>query len=305
MKLRHMGFISGLVIALFSTSAWSSAYRLPSNQESLVGGMQKTVSKKGDSVINVAERYDIGFNAITSANPDIDPGYQFRPGTNLVIPTLHLLPSLPRTGIVINLPEMRLYYYPQGENGVLTYPIGIGKIGKTIPIKTTSIVRKQIDPSWHPTTSIREFNEKQGIILPKTMPAGPDNPLGRYAIYLTIPTYLIHSTIFPESVGKRASFGCTRMYESDIKDFFPSIEKNIPVVIINSPVKIGWQDNRLYMEAHKPLEEHNQASDNSLPGVVNLINTATQDQTTLIDWQLVAYLLKTRDGIPHEIGMKI
>src|SRR5437016_9011944 len=112
------------------------------------------------------------------------------------------------------------------------------------------------NPTWVPTDDIRQFNLAQGIILPQVMPPGPDNPLGPYAIYMSIPTFLIHSTIFPESVGKRASFGCLRMYESDIKQFFPIVKKGVPVVIINSPLKVNWQQDKLYMEAYPTLEEH-------------------------------------------------
>ncbi len=137
------------------------------------------------------------------------------------------------------------------------------------------------------------------------MPPGPDNPLGPYAVYMKIPTFLIHSTIFPESVGKRASFGCIRMYESDIKQFFPIVEGGIPVTIINSPVKVGWQDDRLYMEAHPSLEEHSTAYDSSLPGVVNEISHASKNQVTLVDWQAVSYIDQERDGVPHDIGIKI
>jgi L,D-transpeptidase ErfK/SrfK len=200
---------------------------------------------------------------------------------------------------------MRMYYYLPGTDKVLTYPVGIGKIGKTIPITRTMITRKVKDPVWIPPQDIREFNLEQGIVLPRVMPAGPDNPLGPYAIYMRIPTYLIHSTIFPESVGKRASFGCLRMYESDIQEFFPSIEKGVPVVIINSPVKVGWQEDRLYAETHQPLEEHSGAYDASLPGMVHMIASATQNTDTLVDWQMVYYLARERDGIPHEVGQQI
>jgi len=137
------------------------------------------------------------------------------------------------------------------------------------------------------------------------MPAGPDNPLGPYAIYMSVPTFLIHSTIFPESVGKRASFGCIRMYESDIQDFFPSITSGIAVSIINSPIKVAWQNNRLLMEAYTPLEEHQQDYEATLPGTVAQINNLTKNQDTLVDWQAVSFIEKERDGLPHEIGIKI
>lgn len=287
-------------ILLASTHAIAATYTVPPANQAIIGQVQYS---SGDSVVKVSERYDVGYNAIQSANPQIDPRKALR--STLKIPTQHLLPNQPREGIVVNLPEMRMYYFIPGTGRVATYPIGIGKIGKTIPIAQATITKKAKDPSWVPTPDIREFNLAQGIVLPQVMPAGPDNPLGPYAIYMSVPTYLIHSTIFPESIGKRASFGCIRMYETDIKDFFPSITPGIPVVIINSPIKVAWQNNHLYMEAHQPLEEHNGAYDATLPGAVSQINSLTKNQDTLVDWQALAFIEKERDGLPHEVGVKL
>jgi L,D-transpeptidase ErfK/SrfK len=289
-----------------STQLLAATFQIPPTNESLIGQVQYALSGSGDSATTIAQRYNLGFNAIKKANPHLNMERMLPPGASLILPTQHLLPDQEREGIVINLPEMRMYYYLPKHNQVLTYPIGIGKVGKNIPIEKTSITRKAKDPVWIPPDDIREFNlETNGIVLPQVMPPGPDNPLGPYAIYMTIPTYLIHSTIFPESIGKRASFGCIRMYESDIKQFFPIVEKNIPVVIINSPIKVGWQKNRLYMEAYAPLEEHQKALDASLPGMVKMINHVTKNQDILIDWQAVSFIAHERDGIPHDIGIKI
>lgn len=293
------------VIFLFaSTHVYATSYTLPSSNQSLIGQVQASKASSGDTAGSVGLRYDIGYNAIENANPHLNLTRPFPSGSPLQIPTQHLLPDQLRQGIVVNLPEMRMYYYLDGA--VLTYPIGIGKIGKTIPITRAAITRKTKDPIWIPPQDIREFNLKeQGIVLPQVMPPGPDNPLGPYAIYTSIPTYLIHSTIFPESVGRRASFGCIRMFESDIKTFFPSIQSGVPVVIINSPTKVGWQNDKLYIEAHHPLEELGKPIDASLPGMVQLVTNATKDQPTLIDWQLLSYLAQEKDGIPHDVGIKI
>ncbi|OGT37762.1 MAG: hypothetical protein A3F11_01100 [Gammaproteobacteria bacterium RIFCSPHIGHO2_12_FULL_37_14] len=294
-----------IVFLLNYTNAFAATYQLPANNEAVIGQVQYHSTSSGENVVTVAKQYDLGYNAIASANPHLNMARGFPSGSNLQIPTQHLLPNQPRQGIVINLPEMRMYYFLENSHEVLTYPIGIGKIGKMIPITKTSITRKTKDPIWIPPQDIREFNLQQGIVLPSIMPPGPDNPLGPYAIYMRIPTYLIHSTIFPESVGRRASFGCIRMYESDIQTFFPSVHGGIPVVIINSPVKVAWQNNRLYVEAHHALEEHNGAFDTSLPGIVHVVNNASRNRPTLVDWQLVSYLAKERDGLPHEVGFRI
>lgn len=303
MNIKKLGSL--LLLFLVSEIAFANAYQIPPHNESLVGEIYYRYASYGDSVVSVAKQYDLGRNALENANPQLDMNKTFHSGALIQIPNQHLLPSQSRQGIVINLPEMRLYYYPEGSDEVLTYPIGIGKIGKTIPITRAIITKKVTDPIWTPPQDIREFNLEQGIVLPKIMPAGPDNPLGPYAIYMSIPTYLIHSTIFPESIGRRASFGCIRMYEADIETFFPSITNGIPVLIINSPVKIAWQDNHLYIEAHPPLEEHDGAFDTSLPGMVHMINNITKNHSTLVDWQLVSYLAQERDGIPHDVGFRI
>lgn len=291
------------IFLLGTSQTFAAAYPAPPSSQSLIGEIQTGYASSGDTVVTVQKRYDVGYNAISNANPDLNMSGQFSSGTTLQIPTKHLLPNQPRVGIVVNLPEMRMYYYP-GNGQVLTYPIGIGKVGKTIPITRTAITRKVKDPVWIPPDDIREYNLQQGIVLPSVFPAGPDNPLGPYAIYMRVPTYLIHSTIFPESVGKRASFGCIRMYESDIQDFFPSIRGGMPVAIINSPTKIGWQDDHLYMEAHDPLEELSDTSGATLPSTVHMISNMTNHHT-LVDWQLVSYISDERDGMPHEIGVRI
>jgi L,D-transpeptidase ErfK/SrfK len=302
-KLR-IGLSAALL--LITAEVFATAYTIPPAQESLIGQVKYGYAAWGETAATVAERYDLGFNALQKANPHLRFERALPKGAALTLPTQHLLPNQAREGIVINLPEMRMYYYLPKNNQVLTFPIGIGQIGKNIPIEKTAITKKTKNPYWIPPDDIREFNLKtNGIVLPQIVPPGPDNPLGPYAIYMTIPTYLIHSTIFPESIGKRASFGCVRMYESDIKQFFPIVEKGIPVAIINTPVKVGWQDDRLYMEAYVPLEEHTTAFDASLPGMVKAIDSASQNQSILVDWQAVAYIDKERDGVPHDIGMKI
>lgn len=286
--------------------AYAQNFLLPPKSQALVGKVEYIYAANGDTATSIAQRYNLGLNAIIAANPGVAENTVFPAGTIVKIANNFLLPPLPRKGIVINLPEMRLYYYPNESDEVMTFPVGIGRIGKTIPLANTAIVRKALNPIWTPTPSIRKYNEEQGIDLPRFMPAGPDNPLGPYAIYLRIPTYLIHSTIFPESIGRRASFGCIRMNEDDIKQFFPLVATGVPVTIIDMPNKIAWDDNQLYLEAHPPLEEHSDAAYASLAGIVRSIEEQTPpNQVVLIDWPLVAYLAEQPDGIPHAIGIKI
>jgi len=290
---------------LLSTAALAAVYPNPVPQDALIGKVQYRSALANDSFVILQKQYDVGFNAIEKANPHLDTQQTIPAGATVVIPTQHLLPNQPRKGIVVNLPEMRMYYYPSNSANVFTYPIGIGKIGKTIPITQTVVTRKVENPIWIPPVDIREFNLKQGIVLPSIMPAGPDNPLGPYAIYMRVPTYLIHSTIFPESIGKRASFGCIRMYETDIKNFFPTVKNGMPVAIINEPVKTGWAKEHLWIEAHPPLQEHSQNRDALLPGIVQAVADQTHGTNTLVDWQAIAFIAAERDGLPHDVGVQL
>jgi L,D-transpeptidase ErfK/SrfK len=297
-----LGALSVLSFLFVATPAVATTYTTPSTGNTLIGNRESVTSNAGDTLVTIAQHFDIGLNGIIDANPGVNPVNPLPEGQHIVIPTAYLIPPLAREGIIINLPEMRLYYFPQ-DGKVMTFPIGIGKIGKTIPITRTAIARKITNPIWIPPEDIRQYNAEKGVILPAVMPAGPDNPLGPYAIYLRLPTYLIHSTIFPDSVGRRASFGCIRMHESDIKEFFPIVTAGIPVTIIDMPNKVGWQENELYVETHEPLEERSNE-----PSANNLI--ASIDETigytvTLVNWQLVSYLAEDRDGMPHEIGFRV
>jgi len=288
------------------TPSFAKTFALPNAGETIIGKTKFISSVSGESLVTIAQKYDVGLNEIVDANAGINPRQTLTPGTKVHIPTAFLMPRLPKKGIIINLPEMRMYYFPAKANGiVMTYPIGIGKVGKTIPIQRTAVLGKRMHPTWTPPQDIREFNEQQGIILPQVMPAGPDNPLGPYAIYLKIPTFLIHSTIYPDSVGRRASFGCIRMHEDDIKEFYPLISSNTPVTIVDMPNKLGWQDNKLYLETHDPLEEHQHEDYAGEKGITKSIMQLSKKAQVLVDWPLVSYLADDPDGLPHEVGFKV
>lgn len=296
--------IAAVSISLLASSVSASTYTLPASNESILGNLEYTTASPTDTTPSLAQRYNLGQNALIAANKGVGENAPLPGGAHLTVPTQFLLPALPRQGIIVNLAEMRMYYFPKGTNTVMTFPIGIGKIGKTIPIENTSITRKTVNPTWTPPEDIRQFNREQGIELPRTMGPGPDNPLGPYAIYLRIPTFLIHSTIFPESIGRRASFGCIRMNEDDIKEFFPAVQPGTPVTIVDMPIKVAWQDSNLVLEAHPPLEERSHLV--SLDTVVNSVEQSMpRNQLTFVDWQTVAYLANNPDGIPHDIGVRV
>jgi L,D-transpeptidase ErfK/SrfK len=305
MKRKNLALILSACLLFATQALHAETYAVDADGGAIVGTATYISAGYGDTLSGIAQRYDLGLNAVIDANPDINPRRALGAGTQVAIPASHILPSLTHRGIVINLPEMRMYYYAS-DGVVKTYPIGIGRVGKTIPLAHTFVVRKTENPIWIPPEDIIAFNLQKGVKLPKIMPAGPDNPLGPYAIYLSIPTYLIHSTIFPDSVGTRASFGCIRMHESDIKDFYPLITNGTSVTIIDMPTKVGWEKSSLYLETHDPLEEHSSEFNAGYFGMIASIDNATgANIPAFVDWQEVADLAEIRDGTPHDIGFKI
>ena len=205
----------------------------------------------------IARHFDTAAMLILEANDTIAP-VQPKPGTQVLIPSQMLLPDVPREGIVVNLAELRLYYFPPGENQVQVYPLGIGQLGLETPEMTTRVGQKIPNPTWTPTAGIRARSLEKGVTLPAVVPAGPNNPLGRYALRLAYGNgeYLIHGTNAPDSVGLRVSSGCMRMNADDIKALFSQVKTGTPVRIINQPVKFAVEpDGKRYVEVHRPLSQ--------------------------------------------------
>jgi L,D-transpeptidase ErfK/SrfK len=288
---------------LYTQYSIASTY-VTSLSKDLIGDVKLVNTNYSTNLLIIAEQYSVGMSQLIAANPTISDDVAIPAGTTLNIPTAFILPPGRHQGIIINLPEMRLYYFPDDNNLIKTYPVGIGKIGQTIPLTNTVVTKKIINPIWTPTANIRAYNLEKNIKLPAFVPPGPNNPLGEYAIYLAIPEYRIHATFYSDSIGRRASFGCIRMRTEDIKDFFNLLEINTPVQIINEPSKIGWLNNKLYLEVHEPLSEMPTVTSTD-KGVVELIQEFTANKPALINWELVKFLLTEHDGMPHEIGVAI
>jgi L,D-transpeptidase ErfK/SrfK len=213
----------------------------------MVGKLYRHQVKKGESLIEIARMFDLGYNEIMGANPDADP---FLPpvGMSVRIPMMWIIPDVPeRKGIVINISEMRLYYFlGKGTNLMTTFPIGVGDEGKETPLGGFKIIQKIVNPAWYPPQSIREERPE----VPRVVPPGPDNPLGTHAMRLSLPSVLIHGTNKPWAVGRRATHGCLRLYPEDIPRLFRLASKGERVTIVKQPVKVGVQQNRVFMEVH-------------------------------------------------------
>lgn len=258
--MKRASLITMTLLAALSAQhgAWAVDYPLPPANSRLIGQNQYWTVQEGDRNLQaIARHFDTAAMLILEANDTIAP-VQPKPGTRVLIPSQMLLPDVPREGIVVNLAELRLYYFPPGQNQVQVYPLGIGQLGLETPEMTTRVGQKIPNPTWTPTAGIRARSLEKGIKLPPVIPAGPNNPLGRYALRLAYGNgeYLIHGTNAPDSVGLRVSSGCMRMNADDIKALFSQVRAGTPVRIINQPVKFAVEpDGKRYVEVHRPLSQ--------------------------------------------------
>jgi L,D-transpeptidase ErfK/SrfK len=231
---------------------------LESPQQTVVGAPQIVYTTEENTLSDLAREYGLGYDEIVAANPDVDP---WLPGdrTPVLLPTQYVIPDVPRDGLVLNIASKRLFYFPRAAEGesqkVMTYPIGIGRVGWETPLGATEVVSKATDPHWFVPASVRREHAEMGDPLPSVVPPGPDNPLGAYVLKLDMPGYLIHGTNQPYGVGMRVSHGCVRLYPENIELLFSLVEVGEPVQIINEPFLLGRYNGELYFEAHHPLED--------------------------------------------------
>jgi L,D-transpeptidase ErfK/SrfK len=240
---------------------------LESPDQSVIGEPQIVYTTEENTFSDLAREYGLGFDEMVAANPGIDP---WLPGddTPVLLPTQYVLPDVPRQGLVLNIASKRLFYFPKVAAGepiqVLTYPIGIGRVGWETPLGDTVVVAKARDPVWYVPASVRRENAELGYPLPAVVPPGPDNPLGHYVLKLEMPGYLIHGTNQPYGVGMRVSHGCVRLYPENIEPLYEMVDIGEPVTIINEPYLAGWRNGELYFESHLPLEDDDISSDERL-----------------------------------------
>ena len=284
-------------------------YPLPVANSKLIGKNQyHVVENDGGSLEAIAKKYNVGFLALLQANPGVDP-YVPRAGNVLTIPTEMLLPDAPREGIVLNLAELRLYYYPAGKKSVTVYPIGIGQLGgdTLTPTMVTKISDKRANPTWTPTANIRARYLAQGIKLPAVVPAGNDNPMGHHAIRLAAHggVYLIHGTNADFGIGMRVSSGCIRLRDGDIKALFENVPVGTPVRIINEPVKISVEPNGTRLvEVHQPLSESINDNPQMLPIHLNdeMKRFKAGEQT---DTPVMEQVMEHRSGMPVDVRVHV
>ena len=306
-------FLMFVFLLLSHTCAWSGVFVLSEDpNESLIGIFPDkpffTHANDEDTLLDVARRYDIGQNEILLANPSVD---RWMPGTKvpILIPSSRVLPDTPRKGLTLNLPEYRLYYFSSDNKTVVTHPVSIGRQDWNTPLGQTKIVTKKANPTWTPPESIKKEHADKGEILPDVVPAGPDNPLGLFALRLGIPGYLIHGTNKPYGVGMRVSHGCVRMYPEDIEKLFPEVKVGMPVNIVNQPVKVGWLDKKIYIEVHPQLEgeelPYEELYDKTMALIKETFFKHNYQQELVVEAQVLRDALEQKNGLPVAITQPV
>jgi len=297
------------VLAGLCGPAGATVYELPENGSAVFGTDERIKATYQDTLLDIARRYSLGYEEIIRANPGVDmwlPGE----GTDILLPGRRILPPGSHEGVVVNLPEHRLYYFPKPKKGekpvVITYPVSIGKMDWSTPLGETHVISKQKHPSWYPPESVRKEHLANGDPLPKVVPAGPDNPLGDFAMRLAVGggTYMLHGTNNPMAVGMAITHGCIRMYPEDVAALFPLVPVGTKVWLINDPVKVAYVDGVLLLEAHPPVDSEGQTTEPNLELLSQLLDKALGQDTAAIHWDLARETLQAANGMPAVVGLQ-
>ncbi|HKZ72845.1 MAG TPA: L,D-transpeptidase family protein [Steroidobacteraceae bacterium] len=284
-------------------------FEIEPERDDVVGIVQVTTTGAEDTLSDIARRFNVGYEEIVRTNPGVDPWLPGA-GRQIVVPSRFILPDAPREGIVINVAAMRIFYYPPRKHGepqiVYTHPIGIGKVGWATPEGVTKITRRQLEPTWRPTASIIAEHRKNGEELEAIVGPGPDNPLGRHAMYLAWPSYLIHGTNKPYGVGLRSSHGCIRLYPEDIAQLFEIVPVGAKVRVVNQPFVFGWDADELHLQAYDVLEDDprdwKKAQKKLLSkSLAARIQKELKRRGEVVNWDLISTLAHQPRGIPVPI----
>ena len=322
LRLAHLALLGFLCVG----TAQAAEFWIGEGDE-VFGQVQVIEARYEDTFVSLARTYNVGFEELKQANPGVDawlPGT----GTKITIPTLYVLPRAAQRGIVVNVAELRLYYFPAdskpppegvpaGSRRVITHPISIGRLDWSTPLGVTSITSKVANPSWYPPQSIRDEHAARNDILPRVVPPGPDNPLGKHAMRLALGSYLIHGTNKPSGVGMRVTHGCIRMFPEDIEALYKTVPVGTAVNIVNQPVKIGWTaGGTLYLEAHPALHESNfdgesvvadaeiePIQESPLTSLMRAYVAATEERRVDLDWNAAERVAQGGSGVPEAVSV--
>lgn len=291
------------VCAVAAVSARADTYNVLTGSD-IVGEVAFVEARYEDTLTDIARIHGLGYEEIVWANEGVDVWLP-NEGTAVRLPKQFILPAANTSGIVVNIAEYRLYHYSGRGNQrtVSTFPISIGRMDWATPIGRWAVASKQKDPAWYPPESIRQEHLKDGRgFLPRVVPPGPDNPLGRYAMRLSVSSYLIHGTNRPVGVGMQVTHGCIRMYPEDIEWLYPRVPVSTPVRIMNQPYKFGWAGDELYVEVHPPLEGDTAAGEQGMTALLEQYVMATGDRQVRVNWDVLEQAFERRDGVPVRVG---
>lgn len=278
--------------------AQAETFRLTDPNDSVVGVPFYFTARAKDTLLDIARQNNLGFDDMRQANPKVDiwvPGA----GTQVLVPAFYVLPNVPRQGIVVNRAEKRLYYYPPNNpNEVRIYAITVGKDAMATPLGNFDVIEKRKDPTWTPGPQVRANHAAKGHILPPTVPPGPENPLGRYAMRLSNPDYLIHGTNQPWGMGLEVSGGCIRMYPESIEELYGMADLRTPVAIVDQPYKYGWLGNDLYLEVQTGEKSVRRNYRSVIP------ESVANAEGVVIDWKAVERAVEEDSGVPQVVGRR-
>lgn len=300
---------AGVVGLLCGAYARAAVFTLPPGGGSLIGSDRQVQSKASDTLLGIARKYSVGYWEIQEANPRVNmwlPGS----GTSVTIPGRFIVPPVPHAGIVVNLPQHRLFYFPvRGRHEqpiVITYPVSPGEKGWATPVGTTRIIRKVPHPVWIPTPSILKAHEEEGDPIPRIYPAGPNNPMGEWALQTTLShgEIYIHGTNNPMAIGMAVTHGCVRLYPEDIAALFPVVPVGTRVTIVSDPILATLQDGRLYLEVHPPAGSDHKPAPPDYQQISKILDAAIGKSQVAIDWKKVRQVATRANGIPQLVGVQ-
>jgi L,D-transpeptidase ErfK/SrfK len=307
MKKFKLDLLIFTLIFFTAIAAKASMFAYPMAGNDLIGHIYKATVHEGDTVSDIRLRYELTYDQLVAANPGIGDGSFLQAGSYLTLPTRYILPTY-RNGIVINIAELRLYYFTPDHQYVFTAPVCLGRDGWRTPTTITNIYNKEENPVWKVPPSIMAYSfAKNGKILPPQIDGGAlDNPLGKYALYLANPPgYLIHGTNDPESIGRYFSSGCIRMQNEAVATLYNLAPVGVRVYIIHHPVKVGWEGDVLYLEAHQPVDLGEDPNPLNSHDAQEAIAAATVGKPAIVDWKKVEDVVRAQTGIPTPIGIKL
>lgn len=268
-------------------------------RDDVIGRLRFISLEKGDTLPDIARHFGLGLNGVSATNPGVDIWVP-EAGERIMLPMSFILPDAPRKGIVINLAAMRLFQFKGNSESlaVLTYPVGVGTEERPSPRGLMRVERKVSRPTWHVPASIAKDHLKKGDPLPAEILPGPQNPLGEYALFLSAPSYLIHGTNKPASIGLRATNGCIRLYPEDVKRLFENTPAKTPVSMVNQPYLLGQSDGVVYMEVHASTEDLDAPE---LDKIYAKLRKIEKESGRTLDWSKVKKVLAEARGIPVPI----